>query len=72
MFYGRTIDVPSCFISGKIDWGVYQSPGAVDIMRNRVCAKMVGFHLVEKAGHWVQQEQPEEVSTLLLQFLRQA
>ena len=27
-------------------------------------------HLVDGAGHWVQQEQPERVSELLLQFLR--
>jgi pimeloyl-ACP methyl ester carboxylesterase len=39
-------------------------------MRNDVCKKMVGFHLVEGAGHWVQQEQPEQVSQLLLEFLR--
>jgi pimeloyl-ACP methyl ester carboxylesterase len=32
---------------------------------------MVGFHLVEGAGHWVQQEQPEQVSKLLIQFLRE-
>jgi pimeloyl-ACP methyl ester carboxylesterase len=31
---------------------------------------MVGFHLVDGAGHWVQQEQPERVSELLVQFLR--
>ena len=31
---------------------------------------MVGFHLLEGAGHWVQQEQPEQVSALLIQFLR--
>jgi pimeloyl-ACP methyl ester carboxylesterase len=31
---------------------------------------MVGFYLVEGAGHWVQQEQPEKVNELLLQFLR--
>jgi pimeloyl-ACP methyl ester carboxylesterase len=31
---------------------------------------MQGVHLVEGAGHWVQQEQPAEVSRLLLQFLR--
>jgi pimeloyl-ACP methyl ester carboxylesterase len=31
---------------------------------------MVGFHLVDGAGHWVQQEQPEQVSMLLVQFLR--
>jgi pimeloyl-ACP methyl ester carboxylesterase len=33
---------------------------------------MVGFHLVEGAGHWVQQEQPEQVSKLLIQFLRES
>jgi len=31
---------------------------------------MVGFHLLPGAGHWVQQEQPELVSTLMIQFLR--
>jgi pimeloyl-ACP methyl ester carboxylesterase len=70
LFSGRTIDVPSCFISGKRDWGVYQNPGAVDTMRSEVCKKMTGFYLVDGAGHWVQQEQPERVSELLLRFLR--
>ena len=69
-FAGRTIDVPSIFISGKSDWGVYQTPGAADNMRTKAGTKMVGFHLVEGAGHWVQQEQPEEVSRLLLGFLK--
>jgi len=68
IFSGRTVDVPSCFISGKSDWGVYQTPGALDRMKG-VCKKFEGVHLVEGAGHWVQQEQPEEVSRLLLQFL---
>ena len=69
-FSGRTIDVPSCFIAGKSDWGVYQTPGAVDAMRTKACTNMVGFHLVEGAGHWVQQEQPEVVSKLVLEFLQ--
>ena len=69
-FSGRTIDVPSMFISGRSDWGVYQTPGAVDRMQASACTRMVGFHLVDGAGHWVQQEQPERVSTLLIQFLR--
>ena len=68
-FAGRTIDVPSCYISGQSDWGIYQTPGEVERMRNSACTRMVGFHLVEGAGHWVQQEQHEEVSKLLLQFL---
>jgi pimeloyl-ACP methyl ester carboxylesterase len=69
-FSGRTIDVPSCFIAGKSDWGVYQTPGAVEAMQNRACTKMAGVYLVDGAGHWVQQEQPEEVSRLLLAFLK--
>jgi pimeloyl-ACP methyl ester carboxylesterase len=69
-FSGRAIDVPSQFIAGKSDWGVYQTPGAVDKMRNSACTNMAGFHLLDGAGHWVQQEQPEQVSTLLVQFLR--
>jgi len=69
-FSGRTIDVPSQFIAGKSDWGVYQTPGAVDKMRSSACTHMVGFHLLDGAGHWVQQEQPDMVGALLVQFLR--
>jgi pimeloyl-ACP methyl ester carboxylesterase len=70
-FSGRTIDVPSQYIAGKSDWGVYQTPGAVDKMRNSACTHMAGSHLLDGAGHWVQQEQPEQVSALLVQFLRE-
>ena len=70
-FSGRTIDVPSQYIAGKSDWGVYQTPGAVDKMRTTACTRMVGFHLLDGAGHWVQQEQPEQVSALLVEFLRE-
>ena len=55
---GRTIDVPSCFISGKQDWGTYQRPGVFEAMQSRACSNMIGCHLVDGAGHWVQQEQP--------------
>ena len=70
MFSGRTIDVPACFISGESDWGVYQFPGALESMETAACTQWRGAHLVDGAGHWVQQEQPEEVSRLLLQFIR--
>jgi pimeloyl-ACP methyl ester carboxylesterase len=69
---GRAIDVPSCFISGKQDWGTYQRPGVFEAMQTTACTKMIGCHLVDGAGHWVQQEQPEEVSRLLLGFLQKA
>jgi pimeloyl-ACP methyl ester carboxylesterase len=58
-FSDRTIDVPACFISGARDWRVYQTSGTLENMQTRVCTQMVGIHLVEGAGHWVQQEQPE-------------
>jgi len=70
IFSGLTIDVPSCFIAGANDWGVYQSPGSLERMKKTACTNILGVHLVEGAGHWVQQEQPEEVSKLLIQFLQ--
>jgi pimeloyl-ACP methyl ester carboxylesterase len=70
-YFGRSIDVPSCFISGKQDWGTYQRPGVYEAMQHSACTRMLGCHLVEGAGHWVQQEQPEQVSQLLLQFVKQ-
>jgi len=48
-FAGRTIDVPSMFIGGKSDWGVYQTPGAAESMRKSACTRMVGFELVDGA-----------------------
>jgi pimeloyl-ACP methyl ester carboxylesterase len=71
IFSGRTIDVPSCFIAGKSDWGVYQKPGELEKMQTGACTRMLGCHLLEGAGHWVQQEQPQAVSELLVQFIQQ-
>ena len=70
LFSGRTLDVPSLFIAGKSDWGVYQNPGDLERMQQAVCTRMAGTYLVEGAGHWVQQEQSEQVSRLLVQFVR--
>lgn len=69
LFAGRTIDVPACFIAGAADWGVQQRPGAFEAMQRRVCTQMLGCHLIEGAGHWVQQEQPEETVRRLRDFL---
>ena len=66
---GRTIDMPSLFIAGAADWGVYQKPGELERMRETVCTDLRGCHLVAGAGHWVQQEQPERTAELLLDFL---
>ncbi len=70
LFSGRTLDVPSCFIAGASDWGIHQKPGEFKAMQQSMCTRLLGCHLVEGAGHWVQQERPEQVSRLLLEFLR--
>ncbi len=67
---GRTISVPSMYIAGAADWGIYQKPGEFERMQSQACTDMRGCHLVEGAGHWVQQEQAEAVNRLLLDFLR--
>ena len=72
LFSGRTIDVPSCFIAGRSDWGVYQKPGDFERMQDSACTQMLGCHLVGGAGHWVQQEQPVQVAELLVEFLQSA
>jgi pimeloyl-ACP methyl ester carboxylesterase len=73
LFAGRTIDVPFLFIGGKRDWGTFQTPGAFERMQTRaVASDFHGAHLVDGAGHWVQQEQPDAVAALLLGFLRDA
>ncbi len=69
LFANKKIEQPSIFISGACDWGSYQNPGALDRMQNEVCANMQGICMVKGAGHWVQQEQPDETSKLLLRFL---
>ena len=69
IYAGKTIDQPSMFISGASDWGTYQSPGSFERMQERACTDMRGVHLVEGAGHWVQQEQPEAVVRLIGEFL---
>ena len=71
VFSGRTIDIPSMFIAGVNDWGTYQTHGAFERMQASACTQMRGCHLLQRAGHWVQQENPDAVVALLLAFLPQ-
>ncbi len=69
LFSGMKIEKPAMFVAGRQDWGIFQRPGAIAKMRNEVCTNMGEIQLVDNAGHWVQQEQPESVLKLLLDFL---
>ena len=71
LFAGMTVDVPSLFVSGKSDWGVYQRAGSLESMK-RACTKLEGVELIDGAGHWVQQEQAAVVAKRVIGFLQQA
>jgi pimeloyl-ACP methyl ester carboxylesterase len=68
-YSGRAIDVPSLFAAGASDWGVYQFPGDFEKMQAVGCSRMLRAHVVENAGHWVQQEQPAATLEPILEFL---
>lgn len=73
LFGGRRIEVPIAFISGKQDWGNYQQPGAFEGYEDEKRVKpgcFRGTKLIDGAGHWVQQEQPEAVTKEVLAFLK--
>lgn len=69
LFAGRRISVPTMFVAGDRDWGIHQSPGALEAMAVAASTDWRGTELVPGAGHWVQQEQPDRVTGLLLDFL---
>jgi pimeloyl-ACP methyl ester carboxylesterase len=70
LYAGKKVDVPLLYIAGKKDWGTYQEPGAVEKLEV-VCTKgkFYGTKIVDGAGHWVQQEQPDRVVQLVRKFL---
>lgn len=69
VFAGAQITVPGTFIAGAQDWGIQQKPGALDRMGTTAFADWRGTHLIDGAGHWVQQEQPEDTVRLIKGFL---
>lgn len=72
-FKDRVIEQPAFFIGGTKDpatsgFGSIADPVAV--MRPHVPNLMAG-HVLEGCGHWTQQERPEEVTRLLVEWLGQ-
>ena len=69
-FKDRRIEAPALFIGGTKDpatTGFGAIPDPIGIMRPHV--PNVEGHLLEGCGHWTQQERPEEVTRLLVEWL---
>ena len=56
------------FIAGEKDWGPFQSYGNFEAMKASI--NQLEIHFVEGAGHWVQQEKPEAVNNIMIEFLK--
>lgn len=71
IFAGKKLEPPCAYISGKLDWGNYQEPGAMEKMKNGVsCADLRIFRLVDGVGHWTPQESPDEVTQAILDLIK--
>jgi pimeloyl-ACP methyl ester carboxylesterase len=68
---GQPIGQPSLFIAGSRD-GVLRFPAAQSQLDAfpKTLPGLRGSHILEGAGHWVQQEKPAEVNQLLIGFLK--
>ena len=60
--------MPTGFVTGALDPVQQMMPGATEEMAAAL-PDFRGTTVVEGAGHWVQQERPEETSQALLAFL---
>ena len=63
-------DVPTLCRAGKSGSGPISKRGNCDRVQQSACTRMLGCYLIDGAGHWVQQEQPDRVSALLIEFLQ--
>ena len=66
----KSIYIPSIFISGSADWGMYQKPGDLEKMEKSFLKNYFGRFIIKQAGHWVQQEQPNKTFELIIKFFK--
>ncbi|MET8575336.1 alpha/beta hydrolase [Streptomyces sp. NPDC005012] len=65
---GAPIRQPSLFVGGALDASTTWMSDAVDAFPTTLPG-LTASHLVEDCGHWIQQERPEEVNRLLVDWL---
>ena len=63
---------PSLFIAGAKDAVITGLIGAKRLAElEKVLPNLKGKHIIDGAGHWIQQERPEEVNAALIGFLKE-
>lgn len=68
---GARIKVPVAFIAGEQDIVINGAKAeALKTMISRVADDIRDVKLIPGAGHWIQQEKPDEVNTFVLDFLK--
>ncbi|WP_233888524.1 alpha/beta fold hydrolase [Paraburkholderia flagellata] len=65
---GARIVQPTLFLAGEFDGVVKMAAKDYDALESNV-PNLWKKHLIPKAGHWVQQERPNEVNEVILNFL---
>jgi pimeloyl-ACP methyl ester carboxylesterase len=67
-FTRRPITVPTLFVGGELDGPTIWGAGAIARF-GETLPDLRGSHILPGSGHWVQQERPDDVNNLLLEFL---
>jgi pimeloyl-ACP methyl ester carboxylesterase len=67
-FDGTAIDQPAVYIAGARDSSTAWLADAI-AMQGEWLPGLDGVHLLEGAGHWIQQERPDDVNAILLDWL---
>jgi pimeloyl-ACP methyl ester carboxylesterase len=68
-YAGQKIQQPALFMAGSKDVGIRMFGRDVGAKMGNHFANLQGFHMIEGAGHWNQQEKPEETNRLLIDWL---
>jgi pimeloyl-ACP methyl ester carboxylesterase len=70
LFSGMKIKCPATFISGLNDWANQLEPGSLKKLGTKdICEDWRGLELIDGAGHWISEEQPEKLVKAIMKFL---
>jgi pimeloyl-ACP methyl ester carboxylesterase len=66
---GARVTQPALFIYGSKDGVVAMNPASIETMKQH-CDDLRNIVMLPGAGHWTQQERPDETNAALIEFLK--